>query len=161
MNRKTCKPAVLIVDDDCDLREMIWVILRRFARVRTYRAATNSEGLRKARRYKISAVISDLGRPRGGSGFEFLKEFRKAHPKIPVIISSGSGTLEDLRLVERLGAFAFLPKAYKCEELAEVVMDALRSARGITTLVVSGSNTTFRDNSGRATGSSSTTRPKK
>jgi hypothetical protein len=53
-----------------------------------------------------------------------------------VIISSGSGTLEDLRLVERLGAFAFLPKAYKCEELVKVVMDALRSARGITTLVV-------------------------
>jgi DNA-binding NarL/FixJ family response regulator len=136
MNRKTCTPAVLIVDDDCDLREMISVILRRFAHVRTYRAATNAEGLRKARRYQISAVISDLGRPKGGSGFEFLKEFRKAHPKIPVIISSGSGTLEDLRLVERLGAFAFLPKAYKCEELAGVVMDALRSARGVTTLVV-------------------------
>ena len=110
---------------------MISVILRRFARVRTCRAGTNAEGLRKARRYEISAVISDLSRSRGGSGFEFLKEFRKAHPKIAVIISSGSGTLEDVRRVKRLGAFAFLPKAYKSEELVKVVMDALRSARGI------------------------------
>jgi DNA-binding NarL/FixJ family response regulator len=136
MSRKPCKPAVLIVDDDPTIREMASAILRHVARVRTYRAATNAEGLRKARRYEISAVISDLGRPRGGSGFEFLRAFRKAHPKIPVIISSGSATLEDVRLVDRLGAFAFLPKAYKCEELVKVVMDALRSARGITTLVV-------------------------
>jgi DNA-binding NarL/FixJ family response regulator len=136
MSRKTCKPAVLIVDDDPTIRELASVMLRRVARVRTYRAATNAEGLRKARRYRISAVISDLGRPRGGSGFEFLKESRRAHPKVPVIISSGSGTLEDVRLVERLGAFAFLPKAYKCEELGKVVMAALRSARGITTLAV-------------------------
>lgn len=133
---KPRKPAVLIVDDDLTIREMASMMLRHRAQVRTYRAATNAEGLRKARRYEISAVISDLGRPRGGSGFEFLREFRKAHPKVPVIISSGSATLEDVRLVERLGAFAFLPKAYKCEELVKVVMDALRSARGIATLVV-------------------------
>jgi len=125
---KPRKPAVLIVDDDCDLREMISVILRRFACVRTYRAATNAEGLRKARRYQISAVISDIGRQKG-DGFRFLEEFRREFPRIPVIISSGRAVEDYWPRCERLGAFAFLPKAYKREELVEVVAEALRSAR--------------------------------
>lgn len=120
------KPAVLIVDDDFTMREMISMILKRLARVRTLRAATNAEAFRKARRYEIAAVVSDLVRP-GGSGFEFLKQFRKEHPKIPVIISSGNYELSNLRRAKRLGAFAFFPKPYKGEALAEVVIAALRS----------------------------------
>lgn len=127
---------MLIVDDNPTMREMASVILKHYARVRTYRAATNTEGLQKARRYKISAVISDLVRPSGGNGFEFLKEFRKTHSKIPVIIFSGNSEPANRRLAKRLGAFAFLPKGGRCEELAVVVLNALRSARGITTLVV-------------------------
>lgn len=114
------------MDDDRDLREMNSLILRRFARVRTYRAATNTEGLRKARRYEISAVISDVGRPKG-NGFGFLEEFRRKYPGIPVIISSGLAVEDYWLRCERLGVFAFLPKGYKREELVKVVLDALRS----------------------------------
>jgi DNA-binding NtrC family response regulator len=123
------KPAVLIVDDDYYMREMASVILRRFARVRTLRAATNAEALKQALRHKIAAVVSDLVRP-GGSGFEFLKGFKKTHPRIPVIICSGNSQPSDRRRAKKLGGFAFLAKPYKGEDLARVVMDSLRSASG-------------------------------
>jgi len=127
MAKGTGKPAVLIVDDDCLMREMISVILRRSGRVRTYRAATNAEGLRKARRYRISAVISDIGRPRG-DGFGFLEEFRGEFPRIPVVISSGRVMKDYWQRCKRLGVFAFLPKPYQPEELVRVVEQALCDA---------------------------------
>jgi len=127
--RKSFKPAVLIVDDDYMMREMASVILKRFAGVRTLRAATNAQALKKALRHKIAAVVSDLVRS-GGSGFEFLKQFKKVHPRIPVIICSGNSQPSDRRRAKELGGFAFLAKPYKGDDLAKVVMDALRSDRG-------------------------------
>jgi DNA-binding NtrC family response regulator len=127
--RKPFKPAVLIVDDDYCMREMASMILKRFAGVRTLRAATNAQALKKALRHKMAAVVSDLVRS-GGSGFEFLKQFKKAHPRIPVIICSGNSQPSDRRRAKRLGAFAFFPKPYMGEDLASVVIDALRSASG-------------------------------
>ena len=124
---KPRRPAVLVVDDDLMVREIVSVMLRRFAGVRTYRAATNAEGLRKARRYQISVVISDIGRQKG-DGFEFLEEFRREFPRIPVIISSGQAVEDYWQRCERLGVFAFLPKGYRAEELVKVVEEALHSA---------------------------------
>jgi DNA-binding NtrC family response regulator len=103
------------------------MILKRFARIRTYRAATNAEAFKKVRRHKVAAVVSDLIRP-GGDGFEFLKQFRMTHATVPVIISSGNDTPANRRRAKRLGAFAFLPKGYRCEELVKVVMDALTAS---------------------------------
>ncbi len=121
------EPAVLVVDDDWVVREMISLILKRFARVRTYWAANNAEGLRKARRYRISAVISDIGRQRG-DGFGFLEEFRGEFPRIPVVISSGRVMKDYWQRCKRLGVFAFLPKPYQPEELVRVVEQALCDA---------------------------------
>lgn len=121
------------MDDDYLTREMISLILERFACVRTLRAATNAEALKKARRYEIAAVISDLVRS-GGSGFEFLKQFRKAHARIPVIISSGNSQPPNRGRAKELGAFAFFPKPYSCEDLAKVVLAALGSSRKVRAL---------------------------
>jgi DNA-binding NtrC family response regulator len=124
---KPRKSAVLIVDDDYTTREMASVVLRHCAQVRTYRAATNTEALRKARHYEISAVISDLVRP-GGGGFEFLKQFRKEHARIPVIICSGNSQPSNRRRAKQLGAFAFFPKPYRGEDLVAAVQTALASS---------------------------------
>ena len=132
-SRKPLTPAILIVDDDYFMREMASIVLKRFAGVRTLRAATNAQALKKALRHKIAAVVSDLVRS-GGSGFEFLKRFKKAHPRIPVIICSGNSQPSDRRRAKRLGAFAFFPKPYMGEDLARAVMNALRSTSGINPL---------------------------
>jgi len=47
-----------------------------------------------------------------------------------VIICSGNSQPSDRRRAKELGGFAFLAKPYKADDLAKVMMDALRSASG-------------------------------
>jgi len=121
------RPTVLVIDDDWFTREMVAVILSHLVMARTIRAATNAQAFRKIAKHTISAVISDLVRPRG-SGFEFLTVFKEMHPGIPVIICSGNAQIANARRAKRLGAFAFLAKPYKADDLAAIVRNALESS---------------------------------
>jgi DNA-binding NtrC family response regulator len=75
---------VLIVDDDEIFREMLAEALR-FSGYVPYPAATAELALRELRNRPIDAVITDIRMP-GMDGITLLKNIKKDHPDLPVIL---------------------------------------------------------------------------
>ena len=60
-----------------------------------------------------------------------LRELRKLQPEVPVLISSGYSSDEDLRAVEREGVLGFVAKPYRPADLARRVRGALDGLKNL------------------------------
>jgi EAL domain-containing protein (putative c-di-GMP-specific phosphodiesterase class I) len=121
------KPRVLLVDDD-------EVLLRSYAR------ALGAEGLECELRFDGEAaidairtslfdvILSDIDMPRL-SGLALLERVRAHDLDVPVILITGSPTLETALLAIEHGALRYLPKPVDTHLLRSVVSDAVRLHR--------------------------------
>ncbi|MEW6288320.1 MAG: response regulator [Thermodesulfobacteriota bacterium] len=71
-------------------------------------------------------MVLDLKMP-GIDGIEVLRQTRKTHPNIKVIILTGHGTEDDRKICMELGAFAYLQKPTDIEKLSATIYDAYKS----------------------------------
>jgi DNA-binding NtrC family response regulator len=121
--------VLLIVDDERDLREMIsnWLELEGFE---IHSASGGTEAFVLFERYRIDAVISDIRMPEG-DGVELLKQIRRRHAGIPVVMISGFSDFTNEQL-ESFGADCVLTKPFPMSELSDVVhrLTAARAAAG-------------------------------
>ena len=78
------------------------------------------KGLELASTKDYAAVLLDLKMP-ALDGLEFLKELRKKHKDVPVMIITGYSTTENAAACMRLGAMDFIPKPFSPDELLEAV----------------------------------------
>lgn len=62
-------------------------------------------------------------------GFEFVETLRKFDREVPVIVSSGHCTPEQMRTLKALGVQTFLDKPYTTPRLLHAVNDELKRAR--------------------------------
>jgi DNA-binding response OmpR family regulator len=115
--------AVLVVEDDAEIAELIAVYLRKEgASVETAPSAEDAYGSVLA--LQPSAVILDLGLP-GADGLEFLRSFRESSDA-PVIIVSARESDEDKIRALGLGADDFVQKPFSPRVLAARVKAQLR-----------------------------------
>ena len=70
-------------------------------------------------------MVLDLKMP-GIDGIEVLRQTRKSHPNIEVIILTGHGTEEDRKACMELGAFAYLQKPTDIEKLSATIYQAYK-----------------------------------
>jgi DNA-binding response OmpR family regulator len=115
--------AILVVDDDPDLREAIAFDLRR----RNYEvlcAASGREALEIVKARPLDMVISDVRMP-DGDGIELLKELRKHHYETPVLMFVTG--FADLSLEEayQLGADAVFSKPFVRRDFFAAIEAAL------------------------------------
>jgi DNA-binding NtrC family response regulator len=109
------KPRVFIVDDE---EELVQTLSERLT-VRDYDVSTSLSGedaIEKLKRYNFDVVILDVAMP-GMDGIETLREIKRIKPLTEVIMLTGHGTVESAIEGMRLGAFDFLIKPCKTEEL--------------------------------------------
>jgi DNA-binding NtrC family response regulator len=72
----------------------------------------------------FDAVMTDIRLP-GMSGIELARELANSHPRLPVIIASGYGTLNvEILLGEKPGSVLMLPKPYDLAALERTLADA-------------------------------------
>jgi CheY-like chemotaxis protein len=72
----------------------------------------------------FDAVMTDVRLP-GMSGIELAKTLIKSHPRLPVVIASGYGSLNvELMLGEKARTVLVLPKPYDLEALAHTLDEA-------------------------------------
>jgi len=124
-------PAVLVADDDDNLRASVRSALEREGfgvreardgiEAREALASTGPSGSRP------SLVILDISMPRL-SGLDLLRELRAAGDGIPVIFLSSRDEELDRVLGLELGADDYLPKPFSLRELAARVRAVLRRA---------------------------------
>jgi DNA-binding NtrC family response regulator len=119
---------VLVVDDDrasCELLREIFVSQEWLVDT----ALTPNEALQKAQFEKFDLVVSDINLEAEKSGLDLLKDLRS---KCPVILVTAFGSLEAAVTASREGAWDFISKPFKVEEVIAVAQQALNQTNDQT-----------------------------
>ncbi len=116
---------ILVVDDDVASCEL----LREVFQTQGWRVETASEpgaALSLAEKYDFDLLVSDINLESDRSGLDLLKEMRN---RCPVILVTGFGTLETAVEASREGAWDFISKPFKVEEVINTARRALETAK--------------------------------
>jgi DNA-binding NtrC family response regulator len=114
---------ILIVDDEKDFVEMLSLRLEDVGH-RVRGAYSADEGLAALDQTECDVVILDIRMP-GTDGITALKEIRARHPVVEVILLTGHGTIDTAVEGLKSGAFDYVQKPARFEEL----LDKLEAAR--------------------------------
>jgi DNA-binding NtrC family response regulator len=116
--------TLLVVDDDPTVRQLEVAILGQHG-YNVLEAEGAAEALRLADKMPaIHLLITDLSMPEM-NGLELTRRFRAVHPKIPVLMVSGSLPLLHARSELDLDRFDFLAKPFHFSELLHKVRTLL------------------------------------
>lgn len=107
--------AILLVDDETDLLEMLQSIFERAGYTRILTAASGKAALKIWKEAKPSMIILDVMMP-GMDGIAVLKEIRRTS-RIPVLMLTARGEAEDRIAGFEGGADDYLPKPSLPKEL--------------------------------------------
>jgi two-component system, chemotaxis family, sensor kinase CheA len=111
---------VLVADDSPVIRELLSEILSS-AGLQVETAQDGRAALSSIERSAPDLVLSDVEMPRMG-GFELLAEIRQRSQRLPVVMLTTRGSVEDRRRAASLGANAYLVKTeFQGDALLEVV----------------------------------------
>ncbi len=124
MNRSDFK--ILIIDDDEIARDVIVSLLSKEG-FSVKSARDGIEGIATLKMNNFDLIITDLKMP-GADGIEVLKEAKRVDPKVAVVILTAYGTLDNALEAIRLGAFDYITKPFKLQELLFVVENAMKTA---------------------------------
>ena len=113
---------ILVVDDDATLREALCDFLA--AEHFTLGVATAEDALTALEAEDYDLVLTDISMP-GMSGVELLGHIRSRQPTTPVIVISGIGSEGYAQGLLNLGAFAYLTKPFKLDDVEAAVARAL------------------------------------
>jgi putative nucleotidyltransferase with HDIG domain len=121
------RPRVLVVDDEKFIRDIIADFLGMEGYiVRT--AEDGSSAVNELERARYDMVISDLKMPRMG-GLDLLKEVSRTHPDTLTVIMTGFGTVETAIDAMKRGAYDYILKPFKVEEVVHIVQRGLEKRR--------------------------------
>ena len=116
------KNRILIIEDDKRLREILKKILDRKG-FRVDLATNGSEGIARIKQDFYDMALTDLKMP-GMDGIEVLRAIKKISPKTYVIIMTAYGTIDSAVEAMRNGAFDYVTKPFKTEEISIVLEKA-------------------------------------
>lgn len=117
------KARVLVVDDELSMREFISILLEREG-YEVLTAADASTALERISASQVDLVISDVQMP-GLSGLELLSRIRESSPQTEVLLITAYSTAEQAVEAMKLGAYDYLAKPFKVEEIKVLVHNAL------------------------------------
>src|SRR6516165_6165912 len=120
-------PRVLVVDDEKVIRE----ILSDFLTMEGYVVRTVEDGqaaLRELQRRSYNLVISDLKMPNMG-GLELLEQIEEQNINVLTVIMTGFGTVETAIEAMKKGAYDYILKPFKVEEVVHIVQRGLDRQR--------------------------------
>ncbi|MCP4604926.1 MAG: response regulator [Proteobacteria bacterium] len=123
-------PRVLVVDDEKVIRE----ILADFLSLEGFKVATAQDGvaaLEQLVQTYFDMVISDLKMPNMG-GLELLEHIQTDHENVLTVIMTGFGTVETAIEAMKKGAYDYILKPFKVEEVVHIVRRGLEKQRLIS-----------------------------
>ena len=118
---------ILIVDDEEVLRDVLDVLLRREG-FETLTAASGEEALNLLESEEVDLVVLDVMLP-GISGIDTLRAMRISNPQLPVIVITAFSSIDGAIEAMKYGAFHYIPKPFKNEEVILTVNKALEQRR--------------------------------
>jgi DNA-binding NtrC family response regulator len=123
----TGKGTILVVDDEEIMREILETLLTREGYdVRL--AASGTEGLDMARAMPFDAAIVDIMMP-GLDGIATLDELKRIDEDFAVVIITAYASVESAISAMKAGAFDYITKPFKNDEVLVVVRNAMERRR--------------------------------
>ena len=123
----TRKGTILVVDDEEIMREILETLLTREG-YEVKLASSGEEGLELARALPFDAALVDIMMP-GINGIETLDELRRMDEDLAVIIITAYGSIESAISAMKSGAFDYITKPFKNEEVLVVIRNAMERRR--------------------------------
>ena len=118
---------VLVVDDEEVLQDVLTTLVRREGH-RPLAARTGEDALAVLEREDVDLVLLDLMLP-GISGMEVLQKIRETDPDQVVVMITAYSSIEGAIEAMRLGAFHYIPKPFKNEEVLHTLRKGLEQRR--------------------------------
>lgn len=117
------RTKILVVDDELSMREFISILLEREG-YEVLTAADADTALSRMAATDIDLVISDVQMP-GLSGLELLARIKASSPETAVLLITAFSTAEQAVEAMKLGAYDYLAKPFKVDEIKILVRNAL------------------------------------
>ncbi len=120
-------PRILVVDDEKVIRE----ILSDFLKEEGYAVTTVEDGaaaIEELHRSSYNLVISDLKMPKMG-GLELVQQITEESLPVLTVIMTGFGTVETAIEAMKRGAYDYILKPFKVEEVVHIVQRGLDRQR--------------------------------
>ncbi len=121
---------VLVVDDELSMREFLEIMLLSEG-YRVITASDGGEALKILEKEPVDLIITDI-RMDGIDGLQVLKKSKEINPNTVVIMISAYASAETAVQAMKEGAYDYLPKPFKVDEIKKVIRDALDSRKPST-----------------------------
>ena len=117
--------AILIVDDEADLRDLISMVITSRLRVKTLTAGSVAEAIRLIETTDdIQGVLCDYNL-KPGTGADIFRYLRDHHRPIPFVLCSGDA-LENHKDFAEMQVAGFLAKPFLAKEIVSIVQSSFK-----------------------------------
>lgn len=115
---------ILIVDDEESLRLTFEMLLKRAGYSNIMGVSNYEDAIKAVEQENFDLIISDIVL-QGASGIDLLRQVKEFGKTCPVVMITGYPNIETAAEAVRLGAFDYVPKPVKKDELLKIVALAL------------------------------------
>lgn len=119
------KARILIVDDELSVREFFEILLEKEG-YEVVTALDAPDALRIMKEQSLDLVVTDL-QLKNGDGMSLLKEVKRLQADTPVVMITAYATTDSAVEAMKAGAFDYLSKPFKIEEIKVVIQKALQN----------------------------------
>lgn len=121
------KGKILIVEDEKGMREVLKILLEG-ENYEVISASDGLEGLSYISKDIFDLIITDIKMPKV-DGFELLRKVKEVSPHTIVIMITAFGTTETAIEAMKLGAYDYINKPFKIDEIRLIVRKAIEKKR--------------------------------
>jgi DNA-binding NtrC family response regulator len=120
--------TIVIIDDEIDLLDLLRLILTEKTDYNILTTSDPMQALDWCREHHADVFVSDLRMPEM-EGIELLKLLKEQDENIPFIIMTAYGTIESAVEAMRKGAFDYITKPFRKEQILMTINKALEKRR--------------------------------
>jgi two-component system, NtrC family, response regulator PilR len=124
---ETAKGKILVIEDEKSMREVLKILLEEEG----YEITSASDGLAAIEYLRsdiFDLVITDMKMPKA-NGFEVLKKVKETSPSTIVIMITAFGTTESTIEAMKLGAYDYIHKPFKIDEIRLIIQKAFEKKK--------------------------------
>lgn len=119
-------PNILVVDDELSMREFLKILLEKEGHS-AIMAEDAPSAINMIQKEKFDLIISDIKMP-GMGGLSLLEHTRKKNNHMPFIMMTAYASPEDAVRAMKGGAFDYITKPFKVEEIKNIIKTALSAS---------------------------------
>ena len=119
---------ILLIDDADNVRKAIAILLSRTGKYYVEEAGDGKTAIKLLKEKYYDLVITDV-RMSPIDGIEVLKQSKKLHPAVEVIVITGQGTIKTGVEAMKLGAYDYIEKPLDDDEFLQLVKKALEKTQ--------------------------------